>query len=73
MAAITFNVACLRTQLLAHAKTVLAACRALLDAFVSSRTQHAAAGNVRPRQPRGTPPVAAADQSGSDCRTACWR
>jgi hypothetical protein len=65
MAAITFNSACLRMQLLAHAKTVLAACRALFDAFVSSRMQHvaAAAGNVRPRQPRRAPPVAAADQS----------
>jgi hypothetical protein len=65
MAAIAFNTACLRMQLLARAKSVLAACRAQLDAFVSSRMQHAAAvaGNVHPRQPEGTPPVAAADQS----------
>ena len=65
MAAITFNTACLRMQLLARAKTVLAACGAQLNAFVSSRMQHAAAvtGNVRARQPRRTPPVTAADQS----------
>jgi hypothetical protein len=65
MAAITFNAACLRMQLLAQAKTVIAACRAQLNAFVSNRMRHAAAvaGNVRPRQPGGTPPVALADQS----------
>ena len=66
MAAITFNTACLRMQLLSRAKTVLAACGAQLNAFVSSRMQHAAAvaANVRPRRPSGAPPVvAAADQS----------
>jgi hypothetical protein len=65
MAALTFNAACLGTQLLARAKAALAASRDLLDAYVSSRMQHAAAeaGNVCPQRSRGTAAVAAADQS----------
>ena len=64
MAAITFNAACLRMQLLVQVRMVLARCRGILDAYVSSRMQHAAAeaGNVHPRRSRSTPPVAAADQ-----------
>jgi hypothetical protein len=64
MAAITFNAACLRMQLLTQVRTVLTRCRGTLDAYVSSRMQHAAAeaGHVHPRRPRSAPPVAAADQ-----------
>jgi hypothetical protein len=70
MAAITINAACLGMQLLAHVRTVLSRCHDMLDAYVSSRMQHAAAkaGNVRPRRPRSTPPIAAANQSKASTR-----
>jgi hypothetical protein len=59
-----------RMQLLAQVRTVVTACRDMLDASVSSRMQHgvAEAGNVRPRQPRSTPPEVAAEQSNSSTK-----
>jgi hypothetical protein len=70
MAAITFNAACRRMQLRAQVRTVLTACRKMLDAYISGLMQRtvAEAGNVRPRQPRSTPPDAAAEQSNSSTK-----
>jgi len=52
MAAITFNTAHRQEQVREQLKGVLAACREMLDAFVSNRMRRAAAeaGQVRPRQ-----------------------
>jgi hypothetical protein len=70
MAAITFNAACRRMQLRAQVRTVLTACRKMLDAYISGLMQRtvAEAGNVRPRQPRSTPPEVAAEQSNSSTK-----
>ena len=56
MAAITFNTAHQKEHVREQLKTVLAAFREMLDAFVSNRMRRAAAEaeHVRPRQPLGT-------------------
>jgi hypothetical protein len=56
MAAITFIAAYQKLHIQEHLKTVLAALREMLDAFVSGRMRRAAAeaGHSRPRRPRGT-------------------
>jgi hypothetical protein len=55
MAAITFNTAHRKQHVREQLKTVLAAFRRMLDAFVSNRMRRAAAeaGHVRPRQRQG--------------------
>ena len=52
MAAITFNTAYQKQHVRAQLDTILAACREMLDAFVSNRMQRAAAEAeyARPRQ-----------------------
>jgi hypothetical protein len=56
MAAITFIAALQKLHIPEHLKTVRAALREMLDAFVSSRMRRAVAeaGHIRPRRPRGT-------------------
>ena len=56
MAAITFNAARQKLHIQEQLKTVLAAFREMLDAFVSNRMRRAVAeaGHIRPRRPRGT-------------------
>ena len=56
MAAITFIAAYQKLHIQEHLKTVLAALREMLDAFVSSRMRRAVAeaGHSRPRRPRDT-------------------
>ncbi len=56
MAAITFNAVHQAAHVGEQLKTVLAAFREMLDAFVSNRMRRAAAEaeHARPRQPRGT-------------------
>jgi hypothetical protein len=56
MAAITFNAARQKLHIQGQLKTVLAAFREMLDAFVSNRMRRAVAeaGHIRPRRPQGT-------------------
>jgi hypothetical protein len=56
MAAITFNAARQKLHIQEQLKTVLAAFREMLDAFVSNRIRRAVAqaGHVPPRAPQGT-------------------
>jgi hypothetical protein len=56
MAAITFNAARQKLHIQGQLKTVLAAFRERLDAFVSNRMRRAVAeaGHIRPRRPQGT-------------------
>jgi hypothetical protein len=57
VAAITFSAVHQAEHVREQPKTVLAAFRAMLDAFVGNRMRRAAADaeHVRPRQPLGTP------------------
>lgn len=50
MAAITFNTACRKMQLVELLGTALSACREMLDAFVSNRMRHAGAEAETVRQ-----------------------
>ena len=56
MTAITFNAARQKLDIQGQLKTVLAAFREMLDAFVSNRMRLAVAeaGHIRPRRPKGT-------------------
>jgi hypothetical protein len=61
MAAITFNAADRKLHIREQLKAVLAAFRAMLDAFVSNRMRRAAAqaGHISRRRPQGTPSISA--------------
>jgi hypothetical protein len=59
MAAITFNATPRKLHIQEQLKTVLAAFREMIDAFVSNRMRQAAAqaGHIRPRRPHRTPSI----------------
>jgi hypothetical protein len=65
MAAITLNATYRKVRLWQQLKIVFFACREMLDCFVSSRMQHAAAEaeQARPRRPKSTPPNSPTDQA----------
>lgn len=64
MAAITFNTAYQKQHVRAQLDTILAACREMLDAFVSNRMRRAAAEaeHARLRQFQSTPAQQASAQ-----------